>query len=264
MGVRFCPIASGSSGNSIYLGTESTHILIDAGLSGKKIVEGLNELQVSGANIDALFITHEHSDHIKGAGIISRRFDIPIYATMGTWEAMEDEIGSVTPKNRRYVYAGENCIINDICVRPFEIPHDAKEPVAYNIFTENHKITVATDIGHITNEVKEGVADSEILLLESNHDIEMLKNGRYSWPLKKRILGDQGHISNRTAGELLGEIMSSKIKYVYLGHLSDENNQPHLAYETVANVLEQYKIKVGSYLKLDLAARYSISKITEL
>lgn len=259
MAVRFCPIASGSSGNCIYAGTESTNILFDAGLSGKRIKEGLDILKVDGTNIDALFITHEHSDHIKGAGIISRRFDIPIYATEGTWEAMEDTIGNIGRKNKKFIYSGETCVINDMCIMPFDIPHDAAEPVGYSIFAKDFKMTIATDLGHVTDTVKENIQGSDVLLLESNHDVDMLKCGSYPWALKQRILGDKGHISNETAGKLISEIMDGKLKHIYLGHLSDENNEPHLAYETVKSILNENDIKVGTYLKMDMASRYSNS-----
>ncbi|OUQ56631.1 MBL fold metallo-hydrolase [Tyzzerella sp. An114] len=259
MAVRFCPIASGSSGNCIYAGTESTNILFDAGLSGKRIKEGLDILNVDGTNIDALFITHEHSDHIKGAGIISRRFDIPIYATEGTWEAMENTIGNIGRRNKKFIYSGEPCVINDMCIMPFDIPHDAAEPVGYSIFAKDFKMTIATDLGHVTDTVKENIQGSDVLLLESNHDVDMLKCGSYPWALKQRILGDKGHISNETAGKLISEIMDGKLKHIYLGHLSDENNEPHLAYETVKSILNENDIKVGTYLKMDMASRYSNS-----
>ena len=259
MAVRFCPIASGSSGNCIYAGTESTNILFDAGLSGKRIKEGLDILNVDGTNIDALFITHEHSDHIKGAGIISRRFDIPIYATEGTWEAMENTIGNIGRRNKKFIYSGEPCVINDMYIMPFDIPHDAAEPVGYSIFAKDFKMTIATDLGHVTDTVKENIQGSDVLLLESNHDVDMLKCGSYPWALKQRILGDKGHISNETAGKLISEIMDGKLKHIYLGHLSDENNEPHLAYETVKSILNENDIKVGTYLKMDMASRYSNS-----
>lgn len=262
--VKFCAIASGSSGNSIFVGTEHTKVLIDAGLSGKCITERLAALQVAGDTIDALFITHEHTDHIKGAGILSRRFDIPIYATQGTWLAMEKQLGKIAPKNKCFVYPGETCVVNDICVHPFSIPHDALEPVGYSMETENHKMTIATDLGHVTEEIKSQLLESEIVLLEANHDEEMVKCGSYPWNLKQRILGDNGHISNETAGNLLCDIMSQKLKYVFLGHLSEENNHPHLAYETVKQILEQNKIRVGTYLQLDMAARYSNSRLIQL
>lgn len=262
--IRFCPIASGSSGNCIYVGTKHTHILIDAGISGKRIQEGLATLQIAGGDIDALFITHEHRDHIAGAGILSRRFHIPIYATFGTWQAMDQEIGFVAPENVRYVYPGEGCVLNDMRILPFEIAHDAAEPVGYSVFSDQYKVSVATDMGHVTTTVRENISGSDILLLESNHDVEMLKNGSYPRALKQRILGDRGHLSNETAGELLSEIYSERLKYVYLGHLSEENNHPQIAFETVERILNRSNIEVGTYLKMDLAARYSPSRPVEL
>ncbi len=266
MSVKFCPIASGSSGNSIYIGSDHTHILIDAGLSGKRIEKGLHELQIEGNKLDAIFITHEHSDHIKGAGILSRRFNIPIYATYGTWNVMKEQnmLGTVASENIRYVYSEENCYINDMCIRPYAIPHDASEPVGYNVFSGNCKITVATDIGHVTDTLKENIMDSDILLLESNHDVEMLKNGSYPYVLKKRIMGNYGHLSNETAGALLVEVLSKKLKHVFLGHLSQENNNPEIAYETVYNIINRSVLSGKSHLKLYLANRESNSRTVEI
>lgn len=256
MRLEFCTIASGSSGNCTYIGSDHTKILVDAGISGKKITEGLAELHLTGNDIDALFITHEHVDHIKGAGILSRRFDIPIFATADTWAAMEDSLGKIAPSNKRIVYADEVCAVNDICVKPFAIPHDAAEPVGYTIFGGEKKIALATDIGHVTDTIRENIEGSDLLLLESNHDVEMVKKGSYPWHLKQRILGERGHLSNAAAGELLAEIMTGKMKYVFLGHLSDENNNPHLAYETVEEILRKNRIAVGTDLKMDMANRF--------
>lgn len=260
----FCPLTSGSSGNSTFVASGGTRILIDAGVSGKRIQEALASLNIDGNTIDALFITHEHADHIKGAGILSRRFDIPIYATAGTWEAMEGQLGTIARQNRHIVYSGENCIINDICVKPFAIPHDAAEPVGFSVFADNIKMTIATDIGHVTDGVRENIAGSDILLLEANHDEEMLKNGPYTWSLKKRILGDFGHLSNVTAGNLLSDIMDDRLKHVFLGHLSAENNTPHIAYDTVEAVLNENKIHVGRDMKMDMALRYSVSRAVNI
>lgn len=264
MDVRFCPLVSGSSGNSTYIGTKHTHILIDAGVSCKQIVEHIAELKLTPQQIDAIFITHEHIDHIKGAGVLSRKYDIPVYATPGTWEGIGKTVGDFAQKNIKYVYEDEVCVINDLCVKPFAIPHDTNEPVSYSITAENCKMTVATDIGHITDTVKENIYDSDVLLLEANHDLDMLRNGSYPWPLKKRILGENGHLSNIAAGDTLSDIITGKLKYVFLGHLSKENNEPHLAYETVSEILEKNKIKVGTYFKLDMASRYSNSLTVEL
>ncbi len=266
MSVQFCPLASGSSGNCIFVGTEQTKILIDAGLSGKRIENNLSSIRVLPSEIDAIFITHEHIDHVRGAGILSRRYDIPIYATGRTWEYMDNSslLGKVELKNKRYVYAEETCTINDISVLPFEIPHDASEPVGYSLKACNHKISVATDIGHASDTIKENLADSTVILLESNHDVDMLMNGAYPQNLKRRILGKNGHLSNVSAADLLTSIMSEKIKHVFLGHLSEENNHPTLAFETVKNILENNKISIGSYLNLSMAERYTASKLIEL
>lgn len=255
----FCPISSGSSGNCTYISTGGTRILIDAGISGKKIQEGLETLGVDGGSLDALFITHEHVDHIKGAGILSRRFDIPIFATQDTWEAMEGSLGTIARHNRKIIYSGENCVINDMCVKPFSIPHDAADPVGYSVFADNIKMTLATDLGHITEEIRENITGSDVLLLEANHDLEMLRNGPYTWALKKRIMGDFGHISNIAAGELLASVMNERLKHVFLGHLSAENNTPHLAYDTVEAILNNNNIYIGRDLKMDMALRYSVS-----
>ena len=254
--LEFCTIASGSSGNCTYIGSEHTKILIDAGVSGKRMEEGLAELKLTGADIDALFITHEHQDHIKGAGIFSRRFDVPIFATEETWAAMEGTLGKIAPSNRRIVYADEICAVNDICVKPFAIPHDAAEPVGYSLLAGERKITLATDIGHVTDTLRENLEGSDLLLLESNHDIEMVKKGNYPWHLKQRILGEKGHLSNVAAGELLAEVATGKLKYVFLGHLSEDNNNPHLAYETVESILRKKRIEVGTHLTMDMASRF--------
>lgn len=262
MPVKFCSIASGSNGNSIYIGTESTNILIDAGMSGIKIEKGLKEINVDPSNIDAIFITHEHSDHILSAGILSRRHNIPIFASSKTWDVMEkfNKLGKIKDCNKRYVYKEEKCILNDICIRPFEIPHDAVEPMGYSIFAENYKISIATDIGHVTDIIKEHIYDSDVLLIESNHDIEMLQNGSYPYKLKQRVLSDFGHLSNNTTGNLLTEIMSSRLKHIYLGHLSGENNKPKLALDTVTNILEENNISIHKMFKLSIACRGAVSE----
>ena len=172
--------------------------------------------------------------------------------------------GKLAPKNRQYIYPEERCIINDICINPFSIPHDASEPVGYNIEAENHKITIATDLGHITKTIKESIFDSEILLLEANHDEQMVKNSSYPYELQERILGKQGHLSNKTAGNLLCDVISEKLSYVFLGHLSEENNSPNLAYKTVKNILQKEKIQVGKQLQLEVAPRNKNSSVITL
>ncbi len=264
MSLEFATIASGSSGNCTYIGTEHTKILIDAGLSGKKIDEGLNKIGVTGADIDAVFLTHEHDDHIRGAGVFSRKYKTPLYATVGTFNGGDYKMGKVNPILKNVISHGENIIINDLCISAFKTPHDANESVGYSVITDKHKVTVATDIGHVTKTIMDNIKDSSILLLESNHDIDMLKKGSYPEPLKQRILGERGHLCNEVAGKLLACIMNGKLSYVRLGHLSLENNTERLAFETVEAILNRYKIKVGTYLDMAVAAREGVSEIIEL
>lgn len=262
--MRFCSISSGSSGNSVYVGSKNTHILIDVGLSGKKVQEGLKEINLTGNDIKAIFITHEHSDHIKGAGILSRKFNLPIYATKGTWNGMEKDLGKIAEGNKKIIDKNSDIEIEDLLIRAYEIPHDANEPVGYSVTADNAKISVATDIGHITEVIKENIKGSSALLLEANHDENMLKAGSYPYLLKRRILGEFGHLSNETSGELLSQVLDDKLKYVLLGHLSKENNLPELAYLTVANILQEKGVKIGSDLKLGMAPRYNCSNLIEI
>ncbi len=266
MAIKFCPLASGSSGNCIYFGTESTSILIDAGLSGKRIEGELNRIGVDPKQLSALFLTHEHSDHITGAGILSRRFDLPIFATEKTWRYFErhGQLGKVAPKNKRLVSSETSITHGDITISPFQIPHDAVEPVGYQIFAEGRKLTIATDLGHVSDAVRESVVDSDVLLIESNHDLEMLKNGPYPADLKRRVMGKMGHLSNATCGSLIAEVMSSRLKHVFLGHLSRENNRPLIALDTVTNVLLANKINVGVDLEVYLTNRDCAGFLLEL
>lgn len=256
--VRFCPISSGSSGNSLYIGAGESHILIDAGLSGIRIQERLKALSVDTQKICAIFISHEHSDHIQGVGVLSRRFDIPIYASLKTWHTLDryNMIGKIAPHNKKTFSHGESVSINgDLFLKPFQTSHDASDPSGFNIFAGDYKMSVSTDLGTVTDSVKENIYDSDILLIESNHDLDMLKNGSYPWMLKKRILGDFGHLSNVTCGTLLADIYSPRIKHVYLGHLSEENNLPLLALDTVKSILFANKIDPDKDFSLHLANR---------
>ncbi|MCL2873565.1 MAG: MBL fold metallo-hydrolase [Defluviitaleaceae bacterium] len=262
MSIKFCPIASSSSGNCIYIGTSNTHILIDAGLSGVNIQKGLVDIDIDASILDAIFITHEHSDHVKGAGVLSRRFNIPIFATQKTWEHIErsNSLGKIADNNRCFVYVGENCIINDMSVNAFNIPHAAADPVGYTISAFGHKVAVATDIGFITDTIKENIENCSAILIESNHDIEMLENGKYPRDLKNRIRSNKGHLSNCSTGQFLAEIMNERLKHIYLGHLSEENNRPLIALDTVTSMLKS----VGAFdmyeFKLCLAERECVSE----
>ena len=262
--VKFCSLGSGSDGNCSFIGTKHSKILIDAGLSGIKIIKNLNEIGVEAKDLDGIFITHEHSDHTKGAGILSRKFDLPIYATYGTWSVMRNSIGEINSKNLNYIYNDEHCFINDVCINPFYIPHDAIEPVGFNILAKNYKISIATDIGHINEDLKESIVNSDILLIEANYDKEMINLSSYPYDVKKRIIGKFGHLSNNETGSLLKDIITGKMKYIFLGHLSQDNNSPNLAYNTVLEVLKKEKIKIGKYIKMDICSRNISSNLVIL
>lgn len=259
--MEFCSLYSGSSGNSLFVASDKTKILIDSGLSGKRIQEGLKEIGVNPNEIMGIVITHEHDDHIKSAGILSRRFNIPIYANTNTWEAMINSLGSIEKQNIKVFEGYYPFEIGDITVVPYAIPHDAAEPCGYSFINRGKKLSIATDIGYTSDTVKENIKDSDFILLESNHDVEMLKVGPYPYPLKRRILSDRGHLSNEDAGKTIVEILNSKIKKVMLGHLSHTNNYPELALRTVISELEINGIKDGRDVDIDIAYRDRVGRI---
>lgn len=233
--MRFLSIASGSSGNCIYVGAEDTHILVDAGISGKKVEAGLNENDITTKDINGILITHEHSDHISGLGVLARKCHIPIYATKETLTEIKktSSLGKIEDELYREITPDKDFRIRDIRIHPFSISHDAANPVGYRFFHKNCSVAVATDMGTYNEYIVENLKGLDAILLEANHDIRMLETGSYPYPLKQRILGDYGHLSNECSGKLLNEVLHDNMKYIILGHLSKENNYEELAYETV-------------------------------
>lgn len=238
--MRFCSIASGSSGNCIYTGSDATNILIDAGISAKKTIEGLCKLDVKPGELDGILITHEHSDHIKGIGILCRKYNIPIYATKGTIEGIKSasSLGEIDDALFNVVKADEKFFIKDLCINPMKISHDAKDPVAYRVSYEDKRVAVVTDLGYFDDYTVESLKGVDILMAEANHDIRMLQVGPYPYYLKQRILSDHGHLSNENAGRMISRLLHDDMKAIFLGHLSKENNLPELAYETVRLEIE--------------------------
>ncbi len=260
--MEFCSLFSGSSGNCQYIKTENTTILVDAGLSGKKIQQEIVNIGEDPKKIDAIFITHEHIDHIQGAGIMSRRLNVPVYANKKTWDAMYPYIGNINPENIKIL---EECAeIGDLSVMPFDISHDSAHPVGYNIFYKNKKISIVTDTGCINELIINKIMNSDLLLIESNHDEDMVLIGPYPWPLKRRVLGEFGHMSNDTAGDLISKVVKRGTEIVLLGHLSKENNFPQLAYKTVENILKENSIDVNPGICLEMTYRDKSSKIYEI
>lgn len=239
MPMTFCPLCSGSSGNASYLEAGGVRLLIDAGVTGKRMTELLHEIDIQAHTIDAILVTHEHSDHISGVGVLSRKYNIPIYADAACFEKMLPSIGEIPARNRRVFEPDHEFYIKTVRVLPFSIPHDCAHPVGYALCCGGRKVSVMTDIGHVTGAMMDAVADSDLLLIEANHDVDMLKAGSYPYALKQRILGGTGHLCNEDSGLVLAKLHERGIKNVILGHLSNENNTPELALVTVKTVLEE-------------------------
>ncbi len=231
----FFSVASGSSGNCICLGSDQCHVMIDAGISGKRIEEGMNTYDYTTSDMDGVLITHEHSDHIQGLGVIARKYGLPIYATKGTADAIlqSSSVGKIDPSLFHVIEAGKTFFIGNLEIYPMSISHDAADPVAYLVSDGRHRVGVVTDLGYYDADIVSHMEGLDALLLEANHDIHMLQVGAYPYPLKQRILGERGHLSNETSGQLLGQILHDGMQHILLGHLSKENNYDELAYETV-------------------------------
>ena len=257
--ISFCSLASGSSGNSQFIGNKTTKILLDAGLSGKYIREALCGIGVNGEDIDGIVITHEHSDHVKGVGVMMRKYDLPIYLTEGTWNSIKNSIGKINEDKVNIIEKGKEFCIKDILVKPISISHDAVDPVAYKFVNGEGSVGVLTDLGIYTDEIVDEIKTCDLVMLEANHDIEMLKMGSYPYYLKRRILSSVGHLSNETSGEMASKLVKNGItRNIILGHLSKENNFPELAYETVKNVMESEEIYIGKDIMLNMTYRDKI------
>ncbi|MBP7175977.1 MAG: MBL fold metallo-hydrolase [Thermoclostridium sp.] len=253
--IKLTSLFSGSSGNAIYVTNNNTHLLVDAGISGKRIEESVTSAGVRMQDIHGILISHEHMDHILGAGILARRYNTPIYANKNTWEAMRSVLKKIPEQCIRTFATGECFEIGDIEVHSFATPHDAAESVGFNFRYENKKVTIATDIGHVHQALLSNLEGSDMVLIESNHDIEMLKVGRYPWPLKQRILGDSGHLCNELAAKVVTHLAGKGTQKFLLGHLSKENNFPELAFETVKSSLQEKCIIAGKDVYLGVAHR---------
>lgn len=262
--MRLCSIASGSSGNCIYVGSEQTHLLIDTGISKKRIEEGLSALGVTGEDLDGILITHEHVDHIQGLGVFSRKYKVPIYATQGTIRGICGckNLGTMPDDLYHEIKADERFQIGDIAVLPFSIFHDANEPTGFRLEAEDKAVAVATDLGYYDEYIVEHLKGLNAVVLEANHDVHMLEVGPYPYPLKQRVLGQLGHLSNELTGRLLCNILYDDLKHIVLGHLSKENNYPELALETVKLEVTMGDTPYnGEDLSLIVAKRDSISQI---
>ncbi|WP_240376287.1 MBL fold metallo-hydrolase [Bacillus piscicola] len=245
MALTFSVLASGSTGNAVYVETEQKRLLIDAGLSGKKMEGLLQQIARSPKELDGILVTHEHSDHIKGVGVLARKYSLPVYANEKTWAAMENNLGTLQSDQKFTFARGSVQTFGDLDVESFGVSHDAADPMFFVFHHEGKKLTLATDMGYVSEQIKGVIRNSDMYIFESNHDMNMLRMGRYPWSVKRRILGDSGHVSNDDAAAALTEVVGERTTRVYLAHLSKDNNMKELARMTVSQILEEHDSGVG-------------------
>ena len=255
MELMFSPLYSGSSGNAVVVGCDGGHLLVDAGLSGTRITQGLASIGLTGGDLMGILVTHEHVDHIRGIGVLSRKFDLPIFATAGTWEAMASKVGAVAEKNMRILEPEVSFFLGPIEVMAFSTPHDAADSVGYSFELNGARFALATDIGCVRDGWLKHVMGADAVLLESNYDPDMLQAGPYPYDLKKRILSKRGHLSNDDAGATAVKLIESGARQIVLGHLSKENNFPELALKCTEMALESAGIIPGEDADVRVALR---------
>lgn len=261
MRLVLCPLFSGSTGNSVYVSLGDVRLLVDAGVSATRIEANLREIGVDIRQIDAVLITHDHVDHIRGLGVLCRRYGLPVYANEGTWDAILRREPQFPKACMRTFYTGEDFYIGGVNVNPFPIPHDAAEPVGYAFSRQNLRCGVATDIGHIDERWMNAISGCQALVLEANHDIGMVERGPYPAHLKRRILGKNGHLCNADCASALIALAKRGTQAVFLSHLSKDNNLPELAYSTVCDALAAAGCAVGDDLRVMVSRRDQVSDL---
>lgn len=262
--MKICSLSSGSKGNAIFVQSKKSRFLIDCGLSGKAIELLLNSIGENAKDLNGIFVTHEHIDHIKGVGILSRRYDLPILANEKTWMAMRGLIGKIDPKNIMVFKSNTFFSYRDVDIHAISTFHDAVDPVAFIFYQKDKKISIMTDTGIVTDQMKEAIKGSNAFLLEANHDLEMLKNGPYPYHLKQRILSDFGHLSNDSSKEVLEDVLTGMEETVILGHLSDENNLEDLAFQEVHDHLSSLGLIMDRDVELRIAPKLRADKLIDL
>jgi phosphoribosyl 1,2-cyclic phosphodiesterase len=250
MTLHYSILASGSTGNALYLQTERTRLLVDAGLTGKKLEQLLIEIGQDPRDLNAILVTHEHSDHIRGLGVMARRFKIPVYANAQTWRELDKLCGPIDSDQKFHFERGKVITLGDVDIESYGVSHDAREPMSFCFYHEGKKLGLATDLGYVSSKIKGILRGSDVLIFEANHDVEMLRMSRYPWNIKRRILSDVGHLSNEDSGEALADIISDETRRVYLAHLSLDNNMRELARLTVEQILQAADIDVNRQVML--------------
>jgi len=254
--MQICMLASGSRGNSIYVSDGETSVLVDAGLSGIEIERRMKSRNLNIKNIDAIIVSHEHSDHIQGVGVLARRYNLPVYISPATHTTAESQLGTIQQINN--FSCGSEFNIKGLTIRPFSISHDASDPAGFTLGSNGQKIGIATDLGIATAMVKEHLRNCCCLIIEANHDVPMLEEGPYPWPVKQRVKGRTGHLSNESSRELLMDVIHDQMTHVILAHLSETNNTPEKALQVVTERLG------NTHLNVSVAAQSTASPLIEL
>lgn len=239
-GMRVSVLASSSSGNATYIETPEHKVLVDAGLSGKKIAALMASIGRDLNDVDSVFITHEHSDHVAGVGVLARRYkNLTVYANKGTFAHLPKSVGKIPYDQLALFDVGTTLSLGDLDIESFGVSHDAAEPQFYQFHHDDRAFTILTDTGYVSDRLAGIIRDSDAYVMEANHDVEMLREGPYPWGLKQRILSDYGHLSNADGANALLSVIGPRTKRVYLGHRSAHNNTKVLAHSTVADMLKR-------------------------
>ncbi|MGD7045618.1 MBL fold metallo-hydrolase [Jeotgalibacillus proteolyticus] len=250
MTMHMSVLASGSTGNAVYVETEDHSFLVDAGLSGKQMDLLFQQIGRSMKNLSGLLVTHEHSDHIKGLGIVARKYQLPVYANEKTWSAMEPLIGKIDA-GQKFDFPMETIkSFGSLDIESFGVSHDAAEPMFYVFHQNGKKLVLMTDTGYVSDRMKKIIEGADVYVFESNHDVGMLRMCRYPWNIKRRILSDVGHVSNEDAALAMSDVVKDNTKRIYLAHLSKDNNMKDLARMSVSQTLEGCGHIVGEKFEL--------------
>lgn len=247
MSLRFSVLASGSTGNAFYIESDKEKLLVDVGLSGKKMDELFDKVQVNPREISGILVTHEHSDHVKGLGVLARKYQLPIYANEKTWKAMERNIGEIALDQKFHFAANSVKTFGDIEVESFSVSHDAADPMFFTFRKGSEKVALVTDLGYVSEKIKKTIEGANAFIFEANHDVGMLQMGKYPWNVKRRILGDTGHVSNEDCGLALCDVITENTERVYLAHLSQDNNMKDLARMSVDQILKERGIEMDLF-----------------
>lgn len=257
-------LSSGSEGNSLYIEGERQRILLDAGLSGKKIEERMKSIDREMKDIDAIFVTHEHSDHIKGLGVLAKRYGCDLYANEKTWHEILEKYPKIPKEQICCIEAGEVKLLEDLEIEAFPVSHDTVDPQFYMVRQGDKSFVELTDTGYCSERLYQQLGNANMYLMETNHDVNMLRFGPYPWHLKQRILGDTGHLSNEDGAYALGEMIGNQTKNVFLGHLSPKNNMPQLAREVVIDYLTKKDIPIQNGIQLHDTSPVQASPLIEV